>query len=52
MSKTKHIIAKVNADFKHEFKKVCLDNKESQKEAVNRALRHYVDTNGNLTEKK
>ena len=50
--KTKNVIFKVNEDLKYKFKKKCLDNKESQTDAMNRLVKHYVNTNGNLTEKK
>ena len=47
-----NIIAKLNEDLKHKFKVACVENRETQQDAMNRVLRHYVDTNGNLTEKK
>ena len=45
---TKNVIFKVNAKLKHEFKKACLDNKETQTDAMNRLVRYYVNKNGNL----
>ena len=52
MSKTEHIYSRINKELKDKFKKACIDNDESQNKAINRMVRHYVDTNGNLTEKK
>ena len=49
---TTHIIAKLNKDLKHRFKVACTVKGETQQDAINRMVRHYVDTNGNLTEKK
>ena len=47
-----YIVADINEDLKHRFKISCAINNETQKKAYNRMVRHYVDTNGNLTEKK
>lgn len=48
MSDTKKILFEINEELKHKFKVVCLNNRESQKDAMNRLVRHYVDKNGNL----
>lgn len=45
---SKNIIFKVNEDLKHKFKKACLNNKETQTDAMNRLVRLYVDTKGEL----
>ena len=52
MSKTEHIYSRINKELKDKFKKACIDKDESQNQAVNRLVKLYVDTNGNLTEKK
>ena len=46
------VYCRVNGDLKNKFKKACIDNDESQNQAVNKLVQLYVDTNGNLTEKK
>jgi hypothetical protein len=46
-----HIIFKINEDLKHSFKKACLNNKETQTDAMNRLVRYYIDTKGKLKDK-
>ena len=50
-NETKNVIFQVNADLKHKFKKACLNNKETQTDAMNRLVGYYVDTNGKLNGK-
>ena len=52
MSKTEHVYSRINKELKDKFKKACIDKDESQNQAVERLVKLYVDTNGNLTEKK
>jgi hypothetical protein len=48
---TKHVIFEVNERLKNKFKKACIDNDETQKEAMNRLVQYYVNTNGKLERK-
>ncbi len=48
---TKNVIFKINEDLKHSFKKACLNNKETQTDAMNRLVRYYIDTKGKLKDK-
>jgi hypothetical protein len=52
MSRTQHVIGKLNEELKQKFKIAIAINRESQNEAVKRMVQHYVDTNGKLTTKK
>lgn len=49
---TKNVIFEINAELKHKFKKACLNNRETQKEAMNRLVKYYIDSKGQLMEGK
>ena len=50
--KTKTLIFQINEDLKNKFKATCATKGETQKDEMEKLLTLYVDTNGNLTEKK
>jgi len=49
---TKQVIAEINAQLKDDFKKATITRGETIRQAVTRMCRLYIDTNGNLTEKR
>jgi hypothetical protein len=48
---TKHLIFEINEELRHKFKVACLGNKETQKDALNKLVQYYVNTNGKLERK-
>ena len=50
--KTKTLLFKINEELKNKFKAVCATKGETQQDELERIVKLYVDTNGNLTEKK
>ena len=52
MSKTERLVIEINDKLKEEFKKKVESEGRSMKYVVTQYIEHYVDTNGNLTEKK